>query len=141
MGNCNGTGLAYNFTLFYLFQNLSSSATQWIQFSKNKYLTKTGRENEQFSIEKQLFKDYPYTTWKVQLTGSFISFSNQSLKSDSSLLFYVNYSPTNGTCNVDPKNGTTKDLFTLTCLNWLDSGGGFLARYFFYGKFDKNFDS
>ena len=131
VSNCNGTNLEYNFTLFYM----PTGALSWTPFSQDSYYVKT---NEKFIIKKQLFTDYPYVLWKVQMTGSLINYFNENLESATSTLFYVNYSPKSGTCDINPKSGNTNDLFTLSCLNWLDSDG-FVAKYVYYGKFKRKF--
>jgi hypothetical protein len=137
MSNCNGISLTYNFTLFYSVQNDSSaSANQWVQFNLTSYYLTAGKENEKLTITKQLFTDYPFKFWRVQLTGDLIYSVNLTLQGDSSKAFFVNFPPVNGVCDVNPKNGTTSDLFTLYCSNWMDSEG-FVTNYVFYGNLMK----
>ena len=138
VSNCNGTDLTFNFTLFYTVQNASSGASQWVKFYQNDYTYSAGLQNEQLLVEKQIFSDYSYVLWKVQMTGSLTNFNKEIYESFSSIIFYVNHSPRNGTCDVYPKNGTTNDLFTLSCFNWNDTDG-FVTKYVYYGKFNKIF--
>ncbi|CAF1689523.1 unnamed protein product, partial [Adineta ricciae] len=37
--------------------------------------------------------------------------------------FIINQPPANGSCSIDPLNGTITTLFTVTCLNWFDTNG------------------
>ncbi|CAF4346396.1 unnamed protein product, partial [Adineta steineri] len=41
----------------------------------------------------------------------------------SALNFVINQPPQNGSCSIDPLNGTTSTLFTISCPNWLDEDG------------------
>jgi hypothetical protein len=134
LSNCDGVGFVYNFTLFYSTQNFPLTSVQWIQFNLNSYYVTSGFENEKLMIKKQLFQDYPFVLWKVQLIGDLIISQNETSQGQSSKVFYVNYPPKNGLCDVNPKNGTTNDLFTLYCLNWIDSDG-VVVEYVYYGKY------
>ena len=91
-----------------------------------------GQENEKLTIEKQLFQDFPFSLWKVQLTGNLTISPNETSLGQTSKEFYVNYPPINGMCDVVPKNGTTNDLFTLYCSNWIDSNG-LVDKFVYYG--------
>jgi len=126
--------MTYNFTLFYSAQNdINAIIDQWVQFNLSSYYLTAGKEKEQLKIKKQLFSDYPFKFWKVQLTGDLIYSANLTLQGDSSNEFLVNFPPANGECDVDPKNGTTSDVFSFNCSNWMDSEG-FVTNYVFYGK-------
>jgi hypothetical protein len=37
--------------------------------------------------------------------------------------FIINQPPRNGSCSINPLNGTTDTLFTISCLNWFDEYG------------------
>ncbi|CAF4318796.1 unnamed protein product, partial [Adineta steineri] len=41
----------------------------------------------------------------------------------SALNFIINQPPYNGSCSINPMNGTTTTLFTITCPNWYDEDG------------------
>ena len=41
----------------------------------------------------------------------------------SSMDFVINQPPFNGSCQINPQNGTTRTLFTVSCLHWLDDDG------------------
>ena len=47
--------------------------------------------------------------------------------------FIINQPPTNGSCSIDPLNGTITTLFTVTCLNWFDTDG--IKDYTLYSIF------
>ncbi len=106
---------------------------QWIQFNMTRYYIQSGHQYEQLTIKKQLFRDFPFVFWKFQLTGNLIITENVTSQGVTSKSFFVNYSPINGMCDVEPKNGTTSDIFNLFCLNWIDSEG-FVTQYVYYGK-------
>jgi hypothetical protein len=39
------------------------------------------------------------------------------------LNFIINQPPENGSCSINPLNGTTSTLFTISCPNWQDQDG------------------
>ena len=72
-----------------------------------------------FTATKDLFVAYPQIEyWRFEVIYSF-----PSEASSSSLNFIINQSPQNGSCSIDPLNGTTDTLFTISCLNWFDEHG------------------
>ena len=38
----------------------------------------------------------------------------------SAINFKINQPPRNGSCTIDPLNGTTSTFFTISCWNWFD---------------------
>jgi len=63
-----------------------------------------------------LFTNNPNRThWKFEVIYSF-----EKQTSLSALYFVVNEFPTNGSCEINPLNGTIETLFTVSCLNWFD---------------------
>ena len=50
--------------------------------------------------------------------------------SSSALNFRLNHPPENGSCSIDPRNGTTSTPFTITCSDWFDEDG--IKDYSFY---------
>jgi len=138
LSNCNGINMTYNFTLFYSAQNdINAIIDQWVQFNLSSYYLTAGQEKGQLKIKKQLFSDYPFKFWKVQLTGDLIYSANLTLQGDSSNEFLVNCPPANGECDVDPKNGNTSDVFSFNCSNWMDSVG-FVTNYVFMIRISMN---
>jgi hypothetical protein len=59
------------------------------------------------------------------------SFDIQS--STSALDFVINVPPANGSCSINPLNGTTNTMFTINCFNWFDSNG--IKDYSFSSKY------
>ena len=52
----------------------------------------------------------------------------------------INQGPQNGSCLIDPENGTIETLFTITCFNWIDRDR--VKDYAFFGlssSFDRQF--
>ena len=35
----------------------------------------------------------------------------------------MNQPPSNGSCSINPNNGTTSTMFTISCPNWYDDDG------------------
>jgi hypothetical protein len=118
--------ITYGFSLFY---NESVNGTsRWTLFNTSHYFFTIGQANEELVISSSLFSDYKYSFWKIQLS----SYSNGYIQpGNSSIVFFVNYPPKNGTCNVNPINGTTSVDFTIVCQNWIDPDG--VSKYVYYG--------
>jgi hypothetical protein len=55
-----------------------------------------------------------------------------SENSTSALNFIINQPPQNGSCLIDPLNGSTTTIFTIVCSDWVDEDG--IKDYSFYGK-------
>ena len=55
-----------------------------------------------------------------------------SENSSSALNFIINQPPHDGSCSIDPLNGTTSTLFTIICSAWVDEDG--IKDYSFYGN-------
>jgi hypothetical protein len=64
--------------------------------------------------------------WKFQVIYSVLSEIGLS-----ALYFQVNQRPKNGSCKIDPLNGTIDTLFTINCSNWIDIDQ--IKDYSFYG--------
>lgn len=65
--------------------------------------------------------------WKFEVT---FTFDQQT--SSSALNFIVNRSPVNGSCEIEPKNGTINTLFNISCPNWNDEDG--IKDYSIFGR-------
>ena len=130
MNGCDDMNITYAFSLFY--SSLVNETNQWFSFNNTRYFLTTDVSSQEFVISKNLFVDYPYVIWKIQLSAYSQSY-NEFIEGPS-INFYVNYPPKNGSCDINPKNGTTSTNFTFTCNNWSDSDGG-LEDYVFFGKF------
>jgi hypothetical protein len=51
--------------------------------------------------------------------------------SSSSIYFKKNSPPSNGSCSIDPLNGTTRTLFNISCSNWFNENE--IKDYSVYG--------
>ena len=80
------------------------------------------------TVENTLFTKNPdIFFWCFEVVYQF-----QSLISTSALNFEINRGPENGSCSIDPPNGTTSTLFTINCTGWLDKDD--IKDYSFYCK-------
>ena len=130
-GCSNDDILTFSFNLY----TLDSSRNQWKSFTNNSYFYLTGKTLSELAIRKQLFLDFPIQKiWKIDLIlNVFNSLLNLTQIATSSLIFYVNQPPSSGTCDINPKSGTTSTFFTLSCSNWIQSDGSPALNYVFYG--------
>ena len=88
----------------------------------------SGLNTSNFTATNQLFSSFPQSThWRFEVVYSF-----PSGKSTSELNFIINQRPRNGSCSVDPLNGTTSTLFKIMCSNWFDADG--IKDYSLYGR-------
>jgi hypothetical protein len=75
-----------------------------------------GANTSNFTATNQLFLSNPQINlWRFEVVYTF-----PSATSSSSLNFIINQPPYNGSCSIDPLNGTTSTLFTISCPNWFD---------------------
>jgi hypothetical protein len=65
--------------------------------------------------------------WRFEVVYTFL---NEI--SSSALNFIINQPPDNGSCTINPQNGTTSTLFTINCTDWLDEDG--IKDFSFYRK-------
>ena len=56
--------------------------------------------------------------WRFEVVYTF-----PSETSTSALDFIINRPPYNGSCEINPQNGTTSTLFTISCPDWFDEDG------------------
>jgi len=109
-------------------------SNQWIQMTNASYYFYSGMnlQTTYLTIKEELFHDFsPQNIWKIDL-NVFVPSKNTS--GMASIIFYVNFPPISGSCDINPKNGTTNTLFEILCSNWIDSDG-YLDSYAFYGSF------
>jgi hypothetical protein len=116
---------------YYLYM-LNSSSKQWISFKNNSYFFYTGLNPQtDLTIKEELFQKFPsQTIWKVELN---VYVPSKNTSGSTSILFLVNFPPSNGLCDINPKNGTTNTLFSISCWNWMDRDG-YLDAFAYYGK-------
>ena len=88
-----------------------------------------GSNTTNFTSTNDLFISYPLIEyWRFEVTYSFAAES-----SSSALNFQINQSPENGSCSINPYNGTTSTLFTISCSDWADQDG--IKDYSIYSMF------
>ena len=131
LSGCDGLSLTYDFNLFML----DLANRKWIPFNASlSYLIRLNQSSKDVTISKDLFEDYPNQNyWKVKMTTHLLTFTfKENTSSESSIYFHVNHSPWNGTCDINPRNGSTQDVFKISCDFWLDIDGNILT-YAYYG--------
>ena len=82
------------------------------------------------TLKEEIFGDHsPVIIWKIELE---VRISSRNVSGKSSMLFYVNFPPRQGYCNVNPENGTTITRFLIKCSDWIDTEG-IVSNFAFYG--------
>jgi hypothetical protein len=75
-----------------------------------------GTNTTNFTATNQLFVfNLQLNLWRFEVVYGFVSET-----SSSSLNFVINQPPSNGSCFINPQNGTTSSLFTISCPDWFD---------------------
>ena len=109
------------------------NGSNWIPFNSSSYYYTTGILDINLVVIEKLFKDFPLQIiWKIELVTKLVDFWNQPSTGYTSVVFYVNFSPSGGTCDIFPKVGDTNTLFNIFCNQWVDSDG-YILSYAFYG--------
>ena len=73
-----------------------------------------GRNTTNFTSTNDLFVRFRNEThWKFEVIYQF-----EGINSSSALNFEINPPPSNGSCEINPRNGTTNTLFNVTCSHW-----------------------
>jgi len=86
----------------------------------------SGINTKRFTAANTLFLNNPDVIyWRFEVV---YKFPNES--SLSALNFVINQPPENGSCSIDPPNGTTTTLFTINCTGWIDEDN--IKDYSFY---------
>ena len=104
--------------------NFTSNTVQWTHYDQmNLYenIWFFGMNTTNFTALNRLFRDHSAILyWRFEVVYT----SNPSMmRSTSALNFVINQSPRNGSCSIDPLNGTTNSLFTISCPHWFDEDG------------------
>ncbi|CAF1347188.1 unnamed protein product [Adineta ricciae] len=104
-------------------RNASSNVTQWSLFNQTDLYENIwffGRNTRNLTIINEVFLSYSqYSYWRFQVDYEFGSVR----RSSSALNVVLNQPPVNGSCLIDPVNGTTSTLFNVNCMNWVDNDG------------------
>ena len=89
----------------------------------------SGRNTNNLTVGKELFLTNRHIQyWRLEVVYSF-----PTGMSSSSLDIILNKPPKNGSCSIDPLNGTaTTTPFRISCLNWFDEDG--IKDYSLYSK-------
>ncbi len=88
-----------------------------------------GTNTSNFTAIDTLFLNNPEISfWRFEVVYQFLSHT-----STSALNFIINPSPDNGSCSINPLNGTTTTLFNVSCPNWFDADD--IEDYSLYGMF------
>ena len=124
-----------NFTKWTLFNQTSSHQNIWF-FGKDLSLIEQrlyeyflGTNTSNFTATNQLFLSNPQEKlWRFEVVYTFASETSLS-----SLNFVINQPPYNGSCSINPLNGTTSTLFDISCPDWFDEDG--IKEYAIYGNF------
>ena len=82
-------------------------------------LSVQGTNTSNFTSTKALFLAYPQT----DLWGFEVVYSFPTASSSSALNFVISQPPSNGSCSIEPSNGTTTSPFHVSCPNWFDQDG------------------
>ncbi len=128
IGNCtNIENIQWN--IYQYFENNST----WLLFNEINFYDNLwffGLKTNNLASTTDLFINNPQINlWKFEVTYKFVL----SKTSSSSINFILNSPPTNGTCSINPLNGTITTLFTISCQNWFDLNG--IKDYSLYCKF------
>ena len=131
---CIGTCVSIESIQWRIYQgveNSSANGTQWTLFNQMisyENIWFFGAQTTNFTATNQLFLDNPQINfWRFEVVYTF-----PSETSTSALNFVINQPPANGSCTIDPQNGTTTTLFTISCPDWFDTDG--VKDYFLYGR-------
>ncbi|UJR13335.1 hypothetical protein I4U23_000353 [Adineta vaga] len=122
---CSGDCTTLRSIIWNIYQgemNSSSNFTQWVLFTQNttyQNIWLFGTNTTNFTAINQLFLSNPQIDlWRFEVVYTF-----QNETSSSSLNFIINRPPSNGSCSINPLNGTTSSLFDISCSNWFDDDG------------------
>ncbi|CAF4104041.1 unnamed protein product, partial [Adineta steineri] len=100
----------------------SSNSTQWTLFNQTSSYENIwffGTNTSNFTATDLLFlNNLQISLWRFEVVYTF-----QSAISTSALNFIINQPPANGSCSINPLDGTITTLFTIECPNWYDVDG------------------
>ncbi len=121
IGNCTEIqNIKWN--IYQGIMNLSSNITEWNLFNNTisyENIWFFGSNTSNFTALNKLFLSNPQINlWRFQVIYTFTFETSLS-----ALNFVINQPPQNGSCLVNPLNGTTNTLFDISCPNWFDEDG------------------
>ena len=116
---CNGNCTNIRNIIWNIYQgsrNLSLNFIKWNLFDQMNLYENSwffGRNTSNFTALNQLFlSNKKINLWRFEVVYSF-----PTEISSSALNFRINQVPQNGSCSINPLNGTTTTLFTISCSN------------------------
>jgi hypothetical protein len=91
-------------------------------------MTIEGRNRSNFTATRQLFVDNSVIEfWRFEVIYTF------TLETSSNIFnVAINKAPANGSCSIEPSNGTTSTTFTIACVDWFDVNE--IKDYTVFGK-------
>ncbi|UJR18466.1 hypothetical protein I4U23_005372, partial [Adineta vaga] len=111
--SCHGNCLSNEIIQWNIYHR-SKNSSQWILFPQMNSSLFYGRNTKNFTATNNLFLNNPDEMyWRFVVK---YNFTNES--STSALNFKIQTKPSNGSCSIDPRNGTTKTLFEIKCFDW-----------------------
>ncbi|UJR16672.1 hypothetical protein I4U23_003572 [Adineta vaga] len=130
VGNCSIIE-DISWKIYYGITNSTSNITQWILFNQTDLYENIwffGMDTTKSTAKHDLFLfNSQWKLWRFQVTYQFPTKS-----SIGSLDFKINQPPINGSCSINPLNGTTSTLFNIKCSDWYDDAG--IKDYSVYSK-------
>jgi hypothetical protein len=128
LSGCDKESSIFTFNLY----TLNPSSNQWILFTNNSYFFYTNLNPQtDLTIKEELFQDFP--TQSIVKVEFNVYVPSKNTSGSTSIIFLVNFPPRNGLCDINPKNGTTDTLFSISCWNWNDTDGN-LDSFAYYGN-------
>jgi hypothetical protein len=130
LGNCTTIGnITWN--VYQGTTNSSFNVTTWNFFNQMNFYENIwffGTNTNNFTASNQLFLANPQINlWRFEVIYTFLSES-----SSSAMNLILNQPPSNGSCSINPLNGTTSTLFDISCPDWFDEEG--IKDYSLYGR-------
>ncbi|CAF4244540.1 unnamed protein product, partial [Adineta steineri] len=115
----------------------SSNYTQWTLFNQTSSYENIwffGTNTSNFTATDLLFlNNLQISMWRFEVVYTFVSET-----STSALNFIINQPPSNGSCSINPLNGTMTTLFTMVCPDWYDVDG--IQDYSLYGMLSFHYE-
>ena len=128
LAGCYGDGITFFFNIYML----DTQTNQFILFADRTNVYHYNYIYSFLTILSDLFALNPnQNIYKIEYS---VVIESRNVSGSSSMIFYINFPPKYGDCDIYPKIGTafiTK--FTIECSNFIDQDG-FIATYFFYCK-------
>lgn len=125
---CYGDGLTYVFNIYML----NNQTNLFEPFKDTLYFYQFGYLTTYLTILSDFFmKNKEQIIYKVEYV---VYIASRNLTSSTSMIIYVNFPPSQGTCDITPKFGFAfRTQFFIDCSNFIDKDG-FLVSYALYGK-------